>query len=577
MSTIALKSMMRSPVRAIKYVGAGAILVLLAACGGGGSSSNSSPASISGTAAQRSNLPNLSSAQYANAFVTRKGSQLMVAGQPFRFSGGNIEYLGLKNYGPIPSPTMPVGSSSYPTQFEVDDALATAHEMGITVVRAQTLGDTVGCPLCIEPAQGVFNNAAFAQMDMVVAEAQKYGIKLIGEFDGDANGTGAGNQSRNWWCTWRNISSANCTVAFLTNPDLIGDYERHIQAVLTHVNPLTGLAYKDDPTFLGWVDGNVLNIGTGLATSPSNAGLDGISTAVPDEQFTAWLTNVSGYFKSIDNKQLFIDNSWDLTLSAPAIFAVTNVDIYGEEWYPHWFELPPYTEKTTGNSPEMHSTAAQVVAAGKVYALVEYGWDNTDYQTTAALQTFLNGIASDSNISGDNFWALLGHATGNGWLPIPANEGCQPSCETTEDGNWWALYYTGITTLSNTAADMAQRAQMLRQHHYTLDGFGTVPAHELVGAPLITSTAGGRVQFQGAAGSPTYSVQMLQADGSWATPCQNCTTDAAGGWVDTTGQSKQCYRVVGVNLDGVPGTPSTPAGSGCSAAVANRQQPTSGT
>jgi len=160
--------------RAIKYVAAGASIVFLAACGGSSSSSNSSPAPLSATAAQRSNLPNLSSAQYANAFVTRKGSQLMVAGQPFRFSGGNIEYLGLKNYGPIPSPTVPVGSSSYPTQFEVDDALATAHEMGITVVRAQTLGDTVGCPLCIEPAQGVFNNAAFAQMDMVVRYGQDW-------------------------------------------------------------------------------------------------------------------------------------------------------------------------------------------------------------------------------------------------------------------------------------------------------------------------------------------------------------------------------------------------------------------
>lgn len=114
---------------------------------------------------------------------------------------------------------------------------------------------------------------------------------------------------------------------------------------------------------------------------------------------------------------------------------------------------------------------------------------------------------------------------------------------------------------------------MLRQHHYTLDGFGTVPAHELVGAPLITSTAGGRVQFQGAAGSPTYSVQMLQANGIWATPCPNCTTDAANGWVDTTGQSKPCYRVVGVNLDGVPSTPSTPAGSGCPTSVTNGQQP----
>lgn len=179
MSTITLGSMMRNLVRAIKSVTGGAILVFLAACGGG-SSSDFSSADLSGTASQRTNLPGLSSAQYANAFVTRQGSQLLVAGQPFRFAGANVEYLGMKNYGPVPSTSIPAGSYSYPTQYEVDDALATAHEMGVTVIRAQTLGDTVGCSLCIEPTQGVFNDAAFAHMDVVVVEARKYGIKLIG-------------------------------------------------------------------------------------------------------------------------------------------------------------------------------------------------------------------------------------------------------------------------------------------------------------------------------------------------------------------------------------------------------------
>jgi mannan endo-1,4-beta-mannosidase len=334
----------------------------------------------------------------------------------------------------------------------------------------------------------VFNDAAFAQMDMVVAEARKYGIKLIGEFDGDAGGTGAGKESHDWWCTWRNVSSSNCAVAFLTDPDLIGDYERYMQAVLTHVNPLTGLAYKDDPTFVGWVDSNELNVNLSGITTLTN--VSQIPTAVSDAQMTAWLENVGGFFKSIESKQLFMDAS----VHGPSVLTASNVDMFVYEWYPHF----PSNDKVTGNSPSVHSLAAQAVAAGKAFALIEYGWDQTDYETTAALQTFLDGVASDSNISGDNFWTLLSHASGKGWLPIPANEGCQPSCEMTEDGNWWALYYTSITTLSNTAADMAQRAQMLRQHRYTLDGFATVPAHELVGAPLITSTDGGRVEFQGA-------------------------------------------------------------------------------
>jgi hypothetical protein len=116
-----------------------------------------------GAAVQRSNVAGLTNAQYMDAFVQRNGSRLSVAGRPFRFSGANVEFLGLENYGINSSKTVPAGSERYPSRYEVDDALATAHEMGATVVRAQTLGDTVGCAVCIEPRLGQFNQAAFAQ------------------------------------------------------------------------------------------------------------------------------------------------------------------------------------------------------------------------------------------------------------------------------------------------------------------------------------------------------------------------------------------------------------------------------
>src|ERR1022692_4262457 len=79
-------------------------------------------------------------------FVTRAGTSLHLSGKPFRYSGPNIEWLGLEAYGPAD----PQGAR-YPTQFEVDDAMDTAKEMGAKVIRSQTLGDSVGCELCIEP------------------------------------------------------------------------------------------------------------------------------------------------------------------------------------------------------------------------------------------------------------------------------------------------------------------------------------------------------------------------------------------------------------------------------------------
>src|SRR5271168_3601310 len=91
----------------------------------------------------------------AQSYVQRAGTHLQLDGAPFRYSGPNIEWLGLEGYGPHD----PMGPR-YPSHFEIDDALATAAEMGAKVVRSQTMGDTVGCPLCIETEEGTCNEAA---------------------------------------------------------------------------------------------------------------------------------------------------------------------------------------------------------------------------------------------------------------------------------------------------------------------------------------------------------------------------------------------------------------------------------
>src|SRR5882757_6613401 len=97
---------------------------------------------------------------FGDSFVTRSGLRLVVGGRPFRFGGANIEWLGVAGYGP----SDPAGPH-FPSHYEVDDAMATAKEMGGTVVRSQTMGDSVGCAACIEPELGRFNEEAFAHID----------------------------------------------------------------------------------------------------------------------------------------------------------------------------------------------------------------------------------------------------------------------------------------------------------------------------------------------------------------------------------------------------------------------------
>jgi hypothetical protein len=94
-------------------------------------------------------------------------------------------------------------------------------------------------------------------------------------------------------------------------------------------------------------------------------------------------------------------------------------------------------------------------------------------------------------------------------------------------------------------------------------GYPNPPAHHQVPAPAITSTAAGTVLFQGAAGSPTYSIQKQTRSG-WTIACDHCATDTTPGWHDPHTTAPACYRILGYNLDNLDnlaGPASQPAGN----------------
>src|ERR1700758_5503639 len=113
-------------------------------------------------------------------FVKRDGVRLTLGGETFRYSGPNIEWPGLEAYGPLDSM-----GPRYPSHFEVDDAIDTAKAIGARVIRSQTLGDTIGCPECIEPKLGEFNPEAFEHIDYAIKAAHDRGLRLIFTLVGD--------------------------------------------------------------------------------------------------------------------------------------------------------------------------------------------------------------------------------------------------------------------------------------------------------------------------------------------------------------------------------------------------------
>ncbi len=481
------------------------------------------PASAATGVRNPTSQPQRSLHQLADSFVTRSGSRLFVDGRPFRFGGANIEWLGLAGYGPF-DPNGP----HFPSHYEIDDAMATAREMGARVVRSQTMGDSVGCDLCLEPALGRFNPDAFERIDYALKSARAHGIKIIATIVGDdARGGGTGCV----YLHWRGISVPNCSLIdmppFWTDQAVIRDVQDHVEALLEHVNVYTKVAYKDDPTILGW---DLLNGGG----SP-----------------VSWTRQVAEYVRSIDSRHLI--------LSGPANAALRAVDVCVSFVYPHWFQ--PLSSLRQG--------IAKCRRARKPFVAYEYGWDRTNYPTLRSLRTYLESLEDTPAIAGDAFWALQAHKDGHGWMPIPADSSDPTTAHHLESGQWWALYYPGIQTMVSTAADMAARAQAIRTHNYSMAGL-RAPAHAIPTRPTITSVVfgrtsftgdlGARVYWQGSAGAKDYSVQRAtSAAGPWTTVCRRCVTDLDDGYVDLSSRARSgWYRVIPYNLDGKPGRPSRP-------------------
>ena len=478
--------------------------------------------------------PSKAQAPRSEEFVQRAGTRLTVSGEDFRYSGPNVEWLGIEAYGPHD----PVGPR-YPSHLEVDDAFDTAKMMGARVVRSQTMGDSVGCDLCIEPRRGEFNPEAFKSIDYAVKAAHDRGMRLIITLAGDcANCELSGPGEYLLWKGERDFRK------FFTDPAIIGEFEEHIAAVLNHKNLLTGIAYKDDPTILAWENCNVCAIGVVLTGPGQSLG-----------PYLPWIDTIGRFIKSIDNRHLYEDNSGLFLFDRDALDAQTP-DIVTSEYYPHWDALLGPGQKTT---PETFSKHAEMVnSKGKVYVVNEYGWDVTDWPTRDEFAAVLTKFESDRRIFGDNYWALQAHADKFGWQPISAPTTSAEYAKKGESGHWWSLFYGGMITLVNSKDDMQARAEQLRTHAFAMAGVA-LPPHPRPATPAITFKGLNLLGWHGVAGAVVYSVQRRNGDAApWETICDKCATDADAPWIDphpalifTTK-----YRVIAFNANGVASEPS---------------------
>ncbi|KAL2346312.1 hypothetical protein Fmac_000312 [Flemingia macrophylla] len=206
-----------------------------------------------------------------SGFVKTRGVQLMLNGSPYYANGFNAYWL------------MYVASD--PSQrYKVSSAFQEASNHGLNIARTWAFSDAGYSPLQYSP--GSYNEQMFQGLDFAIAEARKYGIKLVLSLVNNYENMGGKKQYVEW--ARSQGQSINSEDDFFTNPVVKGYYKNHIKAVLTRRNSINGVAYKDDTTIMAWELMNEVRC-------PSDQS---------GKTVQAWITEMASYLKSIDGNHL---------------------------------------------------------------------------------------------------------------------------------------------------------------------------------------------------------------------------------------------------------------------------------
>jgi len=309
-----------------------------------------------------------------NTFVQRKGTQLTLAGEPFRLVGGNIYWLGLDE-NVIPNP-------SYPSKRRVLEVMGIVSAMRGTAIRGHTLGVSFGNSLSVEPSLDQFNEAAYESIDFAIAAARVYGIKLVIPLVDNYNYYHGGKYQFIQWAgipfngTGANITPPDVGAFFYNTTSIVDSFKRYITHHLSHVNQYTGIALKDDPTIVAWESGNELS-GARFGDGPAPA---------------TWTKEIGELVKSLAPKQLFMDGSYGIFPDSGQLQNEV-VDIFSDHFYP-----PNITKFEQGTS--------LVKAVGRNYIAGEFDW--VEASGGDPLDAFLQKV-TDSGFAGDFYWSLFGH------------------------------------------------------------------------------------------------------------------------------------------------------------------------
>jgi mannan endo-1,4-beta-mannosidase len=431
-------------------------------------------------------------------FVYRHGDKLMDQNGELRFISFNIPNL---HYIEDNMPFTELNPWRLPNEFEIADALEAVRQMGGQVVRIYCLSVRVTDEDSNIPRHiigpGQFNEKAFEALDIVLAVANRKGIRVIIPFIDN-------------WKWWGGIGAEAAfrgkkAQDFWTNPELFEDYKKIVGFVINRTNSVTGVKYRDDKAVLAWETGNEL--------------------VCPHQ----WTAKAAAYIKSLDNNHLVIDGFHTTNLQDESI-QDKNIDLVTTH---HYSKNPNETIK------QIKSNMAKA-RGKKPYFVGEFGFIPTD-AVEAVLQTVM-----EENVSGALIWSLRFRSRDGGfyWHSEPYG------------GDLFKAYHwPGFA--SNAAFDESGLLKLMREKAFEIRGIPT-PAIEKPALPVLFDIEDvAAISWQGSAGAQNYIVERTQSkEGPWlAAKCN--ISDAALQYRplfnDTSVEigKSYYYRVIAYNSAGI--------------------------
>ncbi|AJP74397.1 mannanase [Sphingomonas hengshuiensis] len=371
-------------------------------------------------------LPDTANAAPADPFVRRKGTQLTLAGRPYRFAGANLwygAYLGAANA---------IGNRD--RLHRELDALA---QTGVTNLRLLASSEASPLKNAVSPSfrgpGSDWNPALLTGLDHCLMEMGKRGMKAVlyltnfWEWSGGmmtylsyVNGgryIDMGDPAHPW------PEFPDATSAFYETPAAVALYRDWVRALVGRTNAATGVRYAEDPTIMAWQ----------LANEPRPGGSDAV--AVPRlPAYYAWIRDTAKLIKTIDRNHLVSTGNEGLKGSimredvyrdahaAPEIDYLT-AHIWPLNW--SWLDAAdiPGTHDSAmaqaGEYIDLHTGYAE--GYGKPLVIEEFGYprDGGGYDPEASthFRDAYYGLIHDAveksarfggPIVGSNFWAWNG-------------------------------------------------------------------------------------------------------------------------------------------------------------------------